>query len=397
MSAIKLTNHVYSVGVLNPGLRVFDIIMESKYGTSYNAFLIKGEKNVLIDTVHVSYFDEYWKNIQEVLGSASIDALIVNHTEPDHSGSIARLLELNPDLKIYCTQPAKKYLSGIVNREFTSVVVKDGDVFDLGGGKELKFIIAPLLHWPDTMFTWMPSENVLFTCDFLGCHYCEPTMMDTTIPYPEKYWGEFNYYYRGIFGPFKPYVISGLDKIKDLPVKLICTSHGPCLSQNIQKCEELYREWSTPEPRDKKKVGIFYASAYSYTQTLAKAAYEELSKNDALDVKLMDIVFTPFEEVVSLINSADAVLTGSCTINRDAPKIVWDMLASVDAINTRTKPAGAFGSYGWSGEAVPMMKSRLEHLKFKFIGDGLRVNFKPTEDDLAAMRAYATEVVSNIK
>lgn len=397
MSAIKLTNDVYSVGVLNPGLRVFDIIMESKYGTSYNAFLITGEKNVLIDTVHVSFFEEYLQNIRQVVDLSSIDALIVNHTEPDHSGSIEKLLELKPDLKIYCTVPAKKYLSGIVNHDFPCTVVKDGDGYDLGDGRELKFIIAPLLHWPDTMFTWMPSEKVLFTCDFLGCHYCEPTMMDTTIHYPDKYWDEFQYYYGGIFGPFKPYVLAGLDKISGLPVEMICTSHGPCLKKNIRRCEDLYRLWSTPQDAEKKTVAILYASAYGYTEALAKAACEELSQNESLNVRMMNIVFTPFDEVISLIHSADAVLTGSCTINRDAPKIVWDMLAGVDAINTRGKPAGAFGSYGWSGEAVPMMKDRLEHLKFHFIGDGLRVNFKPTEDDLKAMKAYAAEVAAAIK
>lgn len=398
MSAIKLTDHVYSVGVLNPALRVFDIIMESKFGTSYNAFLIKGKKNVLVDTVHASYFDEYLRNIQEVADLSTIDTLIVNHTEPDHSGAVARLLELNPNITVYCTFAAKKCLTGIVNRDFSCVVVKEGDKLALPG-TELDFIIAPLLHWPDTMFTWMPEDKVLFTCDFLGCHYCEPSMLDSTLHEVDrdKYWGEFAYYYQGIFGPFKPAVLAGLEKIKDLPIAMVCNSHGPCLTENIEKCEELYRVWSSPETGAKKSVAILYASAYSYTELLAKAAYEELSADASLDVKLVNIVTSPFGETVSLINSANAVLVGSCTINRDAPKIVWDMLASVDAINTRGRSAGAFGSYGWSGEAVPMMKSRLEHLKFKFVGCGLRVNFKPAEADLSAMKAYAREVADAAK
>lgn len=396
MSVIKLKDNLYSVGVLNPGLRVFDIIMESKYGTSYNAFLLTGKKNILIDTVHESFFDEYLQNIESIVSVSKIDCLIMNHTEPDHSGSVAKLLALNPDLTVYCSMAAKKFLTGIVNHDFKCIVVKQGDKVEWDE-QALEFIVAPMLHWPDSIFTWAPSLKTLFTCDFLGCHYCEPTMLDTTIHYPDKYRGEFEYYFCGIFGPFKSYVLAGLDKMRGLPVEMVCPSHGPCLTESIAECEELYRTWSEPEKSEKKVVGIFFASAYGYTKLLAETAADELSKNPLLDVKLVDIVFTPFDQVASLINRCDAVLAGSCTINRDAPKIVWDMLSCVDAVNTRSKPAGAFGSYGWTGEAVPMMKSRLEHLKFKFIGDGLRVNFRPNEDDLAAVRKYAAEVSANIR
>jgi flavorubredoxin len=396
MSAIKVKSNVYSVGVLNPSLRVFDIVMESRYGTSYNAFLITGEKNVLIDTVHAAFFEEYLNNIQSVVDISKIDYLIMNHTEPDHSGSIAKLLDVNPNITVYCTVAAKMYLSAITNEDFKCVPVKQGDKLSLGS-EELEFIVAPLLHWPDSMFTWMPSAKTLFTCDFLGAHFCEPTMLDTNIHYPDKYKGEFRYYYDGIFSPFKPYVLAGLDKIKDLPVEMICTSHGPCLTESIQECQKLYREWSQPVRHEKKIVGILYASAYGCTAKLAKAAYDELSGKENLDVRMVDIVFAPFAEVASLANEADALLVGSCTINRDAPKIIWDMLASIDAINTKQKPAGAFGSYGWSGEAVPMMKSRLEHLKYKFIGDGLKFNFMPTDADMAAMAAYANEVAAGMK
>lgn len=396
MSAIKLKENVYSVGVLNPSLRVFDIVMESRYGTSYNAFLITGEKNVLIDTVHAPFFEEYLSNIRSIIDISKIDYLIMNHTEPDHSGSVAKLLEINPNITVYCTTAAKMYLSAITNENFKCIVVKQDDKLDVGG-RELEFIVAPLLHWPDSMFTWMPSEKTLFTCDFLGAHFCEPTMLDSAVHYEDKYLGEFRYYYDGIFSPFKPYVLAGLDKIKDLPVEMVCPSHGPCLTGSIQKCETLYREWSQPVVHEKKIVGILYASAYGCTTKLAQAAYDALSKNEALDVRKTDIVFTPFTEVAQLANEADALLVGSCTINRDAPKIVWDMLASIDAINTKQKPAGAFGSYGWSGEAVPMIKSRLEHLKYRFIGDGLKINFMPTDADLAAMASYAEEIIKNIK
>ncbi len=396
MSAFQIKENVYSVGVLNPSLRVFDIIMWAEYGTSYNAYLITGEKNILVDTVHEPYFGEYLDNIQSVVDVSKIDCLIMNHTEPDHSGSVAKLLALNPNITVYCTMAAKKYLSAITNREFDCVVVKQGDKLNYGSG-ELEFLIAPLLHWPDSMFTWMPENKIAFTCDFLGTHFCEPTMLDTGVKYQDKFREQFRHYYDCIFAPFKPYVLAGLDKLKDLPLELVCTSHGPMLTEFIQEAMALYREWSAPTVHEKPIIAILFASAYGCTTKLAQAAYDELKEDTGLDVRMINVVFAPFEEVAALANEADALLMGSCTINRDAPKIIWDVLASIDAINTKQKPAGAFGSYGWSGEAVPMLQSRLEHLKYKFIGEGMKVNFMPDESDFAAMKAYARELVSAIK
>ncbi|WP_085833890.1 FprA family A-type flavoprotein [Clostridium merdae] len=395
MATKKLADHIYSVGVLNPGLRVFDIIMDSPYGSSYNAYLVTGQKNVLIETVHADFFEEYLDNIQSIIDISEIDYLIMNHTEPDHSGSVAKLIALNPNIEIYSTMAAKKYITAIANQEFRFHVVKSGETLDLGD-RSLQFIVAPLLHWPDSMFTWDEKSGLLFTCDFLGTHFCEPTMVDTNMHYREKYLEQVRHYYECIFGPFKPYVLSGLDKIKDLPVRMVCTSHGPCLVQGIQEITELYRKWSQPAERDLRKIAILYASAYGCTKQLAEAAYEELAADSELDVKLIDVVFTPFEETVTAANDADALLVGSCTINRDAPKIIWDVLSSIDAINVRSRPAGAFGSFGWSGEAVGMVRSRMEHLKYNFLGEGIRSNFTPTADDLAKMKCYARSIADQI-
>ena len=166
MSAIKLREGIWSVGILNPALRVFDIVMESKYGTSYNAYLLTGEKNVLIETVHLDYWDEFVSNVEEVLPLEQVDYLIMNHTEPDHSGRVARLLERCPNLTVLCTTSAKKFLTAIANRALPCRVVKDGDTLDLGN-KVLHFLTAPLLHWPDSMFTWDPADRTLFTLSLI--------------------------------------------------------------------------------------------------------------------------------------------------------------------------------------------------------------------------------------
>ena len=167
MSAIKLKENLWSVGVLNPSLRVFDIVMESKYGTSYNAYLLTGEKNVLIETVHTDYFEEYLDNIRQVIPVEDVDYLIMNHNEPDHSGSVAKLLAVCPKLQVLATKAGKKHLEDITNLSLPCRVVGAGDTLDLGD-RVLEFIPAPMLHWADSMFTWDPKDKTLFTCDFLG-------------------------------------------------------------------------------------------------------------------------------------------------------------------------------------------------------------------------------------
>lgn len=396
MGIVKISDNVYSVGVINPSLRVFDIVMQAKYGTSYNAYLVTGKKNVLIETVHEDYFEEYIYNIGCLVDVKDIDYIVMNHTELDHSGSLLKLLSINPDITVVCTNVANKYLKSILNKDFKCKAVKHEEALDLGD-KSLKFIVAPLLHWPDSMMTYLENDKVLFSCDFLGCHFCEPTMFDSNIKYKNEYLGEFKYYYDAIFGPFKPYVLAGLEKIKDLLIEIICPSHGPVLVCEIKERLDDYKRWSTKKDKQNKTIVIGYASAYGCTKKLAEKAFDTVKNNSNVEPILIDVVSTPLDELSCKINDADALLIGSCTINRDAPKFIWDALSSIDAINTKSKAAGAFGSYGWSGEAVDMIKSRLSQLKYKFIGDGVKANFQPTDDDLKSMEDYCMQILKEIK
>ncbi|MDD4700065.1 MAG: FprA family A-type flavoprotein [Oscillospiraceae bacterium] len=395
MSVIKINDGVYSVGVTNPALRVFDIIMYADYGTTYNAYLVKGEKTALIEIVHEDFFDEYLENIAAVADISKIEYLIVNHTEPDHTGSIIKLLKLNPNLQIYGTAAAGKCLAQIANMQLNFNVVKPGQQLDLGNGHILEFCPAPFLHWPDSMFTIDKGNDIAFTCDFLGTHYCEPCMFDTKVHYMDKYLSAFRYYYDCIFGPFKPYVLEGLKKLSNYNPKIVCPSHGPILTESISESMEKYESWSTPVEIPLKNFAIVYASCYGYTAALASAAADAIEAT-GMQVKLIDIVKASSEEAADALAKSDGFMIGTDTINRNAPKPIWDMLSFIDAINT-SKPVGAFGSYGWSGEAVPMVKSRLEGLRFKFVDDGFKVLFRPTEDDLAAIQEYALSVAGSIK
>lgn len=400
MSARKITNSISSVGVLNPIMRIFDVVMKTDYGTTYNSFIVKGaNKTALIETCHLTYWEQYFSNIKEVCEPETIDYIILNHCEPDHSGVLAKLMEHCPNAEIIASQAGGIYLKDITNVPDLKVrVVKDGDSIDLGG-KELKFINAPFLHWPDSMFTWCEAESALFSCDFFGCHYCEPHDFDYNIAYRSKYENALLGYYTAIFGPFPSYVQSGLAKISGLSPKYICTSHGPILTSEglFPHVKELYTKWSEMHKNAVKTIPIFYCSAYGNTGLIAKALKKGIIGviPDA-DVTIYDINDHPMSELQAVLNRSDAFAVGSPTINADAVAPVWNLLSHVDAIGNRKKPALVFGSFGWSGEAVPNLTARLTGLKSAVFGEGLKVKFVPSASDLEKASELGAEFAKSI-
>lgn len=391
----QLKENIYYIGVINPNLRVFDIIMKTDYGTTYNSYLVKGEKIALVETVHDRFSEVFMANLAELTTPDKIDYIIMNHTEPDHSGSIAKLLKINPNIIVVGSAAAIKNVSNITNMEFKSLVVKTGDKLELGNGMDMEFIISPNLHWPDSMFTYLPESKTIFTCDFLGAHYCEPLLTDDQITYPEAYDSAFLYYYTAIFSPFKKFVLDGLDRIEKLDFDMVCNSHGPVLKNSFKKAMALYREWSTPKPVEK-NVAIFYVSAYGYTRSMAEAFAKTLNEK-GVPAKTYDIIKYSFEELKEALEDASGVMFGSPTINRDALKPVWDLLSMTDAIVNRGKPCIIFGSYGWSGEACKMLEERAKGLGLKQIGESFRVVMKPTDADFAQIAELADSFAQALK
>ncbi len=400
MPSIKLSDHVYSVGVLNPIMRIFDVIMATDYGTTYNSYIVRGEnKTALIETCHLTYFDRYVENIKSVCDPAEIDYIVLNHCEPDHSGALRRLLELCPNASIVVSRAGSIYLRGITNREDLPVIIAaDGDEIELGG-RSLRFIIAPFLHWPDSMFTYLEADKILFSCDFLGAHYCEPHTTDTNIAYPKKYKDALAYYYAAIFGPFAKYVRDGLSKIADIEFDMACTSHGPVLTRGgmLPYALAQYAEWSREPEKSCRELPVFYCSAYGNTGLLAEAIARGIRK------ALPDCICTTFDinehdmgELSAMLNRSDAFAVGSPTINGDAVAPVWNLLSHVDAINNKKKPVLIFGSYGWSGEATANIAGRLQGLKMSIYGEPLRTVFVPDESDLERAEALGREFAASL-
>lgn len=395
MSSYKITEGVYAVGALNPGMRTFDIVMTTEYGTSYNAYIVKGGgKTALIECCHRRFYDRFIENISEVVDPASIDYIILNHNEPDHSGCLSMLLETAKKATVITSRAGSIYLKNITNRSDLNIkVAADGEELDLGG-MTLRFIMAPFLHWPDSMFTYLAERNVLFSCDFLGAHYCEPYTVDTHIAYKDSYRCALQVYFDAIFGPFKQYVRAGLEKIRPLEIDYCCCSHGPVLTKGgmLGYAEEKYAEWSAERQKDRESIPVFYTSAYGNTRLLAEAFRQGvLESKPHAEVELYDIIENDLCALADKLNRSDAFAIGSPTINGEATPPAWQLLAHVDVINNKKKPVFVFGSYGWSGEAVPNLVSRLEGLKMKPFGEGLKVCFVPNEGDIEKARLSGRE------
>ena len=385
MGAEKLKDNIYWVGVKNPELRVFDIIMETKKGTTYNSYVINDEKVAVLDAVKDGYYDEFKENLISVIGEKKVDYVIVHHTELDHTGSLIKLIEDYPDMKVVGSRSTLINLKNILNREFNGVEAKEEICL---GELTLKFIIAPNLHWPDTMFTYVEDKNFLFTCDFTGCHYSPKGKI--TDNFGEEYFVEMKYYFDCIMGPFKKFVNMGLNKIKDLEIDFIAPSHGPVHVANIEGVLNKYETWAKEEPVDLKKVEIFYITAYGNTERIANFMKEKLeAKGFKADVT--EITSITLEECKKRIESAKGFMVGSPTINQDAVKPAWDLLSVVCPITNRGKAALAFGSFGWSGEGVPMLTARIKSLKLKTVEPGLKFCFVPSEEDYK----NAEEAVNN--
>lgn len=392
---MKIADNVYYVGVSNPTLRVFDIIMCTEYGTTYNSYLVKGaDKTALIDGAHKGFEANFQENVEAITDFANIDYMVVNHTEPDHSGAIRLVIEKNPDIVVYGTAACLKNLDNIVRLPFNRVAVKDGDTLELGG-KTLTFCVSPNIHWPDTMMTYLAEDKILFSCDFLGAHFAEPTMYVHKAYKKELYEKEFKVYYDAIMGPFAKFVIRALDRIKDLDIALVCPSHGPMImGGDIQVAMDTYRKWATPEEKTDKTVAIYYVSAYGYTRQMCQYLAEKLEAK-GLVVSAFDVIKTDAADIAAHLED-NCLVFGSPTLNRAALKPVLDVISSIDAVGAAGRPYATLGCFGWSGEACAQLNDRCNSIKMKQVGESVRSQFTPTDEVWAALDTLADQIAETV-
>ncbi|QZY56083.1 FprA family A-type flavoprotein [Crassaminicella profunda] len=393
MQPFEIKNNIYWTGVLDPDLEVFDIIMKTPYGSTYNSYFINDHKKVLIDTVKANFKDEFLDKLKNLIDINRIDYVIINHTEPDHAGSLKYLLEINPNIEVFCTKAASIFLKEQVNQDFKIHVISDGEILDIGS-RQLKFITAPFLHWSDTMFVYSENDKTLFSCDCYGAHYSklEPKSVNN-----EEYIDACKHYYNAIMKPFAQHYLKAHEKIKNMNIEIILPSHGPILSENPGKNIELYLKWSNEEfsKRNQKQVALLYLSAYKNTELMAEKIKEGLESSDAkvifVDAQNEDLSF-----LHEVINTSKGIILGSPTINKTMVKPIWDLLSIIDPMANTGKIAGVFGSYGWSGEGIKMANTLLKQMGFKMILDPLEKKFTPSEETFKQCMAFGKKFAENI-
>jgi NADH oxidase (H2O-forming) len=388
MAHVKLADNVYAVGVKDPGLAVFDIVIPTEFGTTYNAYLVRGsEKSALIDCVKRPFAGELFANVAEILPVDALDYVVINHSEPDHAGALADLLERHPRVTVLLSRPAKTFVDNLVNAGYPFRIVGDGEEVPLGG-KTLRFLVAPFLHWPDTILTYLVEDAILFPCDFLGAHYASPEFFNDELPDPGKARKAFEFYYGAIMRPYREHVLRACERLKGLPLRMIAPSHGPILRKDPLSYLSWYAERAAAAARDgEKRVAIVYASAYGNTAAMAARVAEGVRAAGAVPV-LMDSVETPMERIVDEVERASGLLIGTSTLNANVPAPILLLIAGLVVLNVKGKPASVFGSYGWSGEAVATVRDILASMRMKVAPEPVKVRMAPSEGDFRACEDF---------
>lgn len=377
---LEITNDVKWIGVLDFDIVTFDVVMETKYGTTYNSYLINADKVAVVETVKHKFRDTYLKKIKSLVDPSRIEYIILDHTEPDHSGNVDTLLQLSPDATVVGSGNAIRYLRDMLGHDFKSLQVKDGDTLSLGN-KMLKFISAPNLHWPDSIYTYLVEDKLLFTCDSFGAHYCNEAMYDDITG---DYSDAFKYYFDVILKPFSKFMLRAIERIRPLEINTICTGHGPILrstwKEKVDLSEKLSLEAISNPVRS--RVFIPYVSAYQNTRTLANSIADGVRSAGDIDVHVCDIETMSLAEIDEHLAKASGIIVGSPTINQNILLQIYQLFALINPIRDRGKLAGCFGSYGWSGEGVKLIESNLINLKLKMIDEPVFFKFSPHEDEL---------------
>lgn len=395
MEKRQIKDGISWIGAIDYDLRIFDIIMYTEFGTTYNSYIVEGsEKTAIFETVKHTFTEEYIEFLQKNMDTKKIDYIVVDHTEPDHVGTVGKLLEIAPNAVVVGSAAAIKFLEQIANRTFASQIVKEGDEISLGD-KTLRFIMAPFLHWPDSIYTYVVEDEVLFTCDSFGAHYAHKDVFLSTVTKEEEYKSALQYYFTMIFGPFTTHMLTAIEKIENLPIDVVCPGHGPILDRNPREIIEICKNWSIKEVPKNRTIVVPYVSAYGYTRSLAEEIAKGLRKTGEFEVKVYDMVYANQEEVLYEIGNAEGVIFGSPTINGDALPPIMDILLKLNPIVHGGKLAAGFGSFGWSGEAVGNLNRRMKEIKFRVM-EGMKVNFKPTEEDLENARIFGERFVDTI-
>jgi len=380
MATVEVKNNIYWVGAVDWNVRDFHGY-STPAGSTYNAYLVVDKKTVLFDTVKKPFASELVRNIKQVVDPERIDYIVINHVEPDHASALPEIVEVVKPEKIICSSQGKKGLLAHFHREdWPYEIVKTGDEIGIGE-RTLRFIETRMVHWPDSMFTYIPEDRLLISQDGFGQHWATSERFDDEVDQSELMYQSAKYY-ANILLPYSPVVQRLLAEVSamGLEIDMIAPDHGIIWRNNPQKILAAWGEWS--RQITKNKALVVYDTMWHSTEMMARAIADGL-QTEGVCVKVMDLAAFHRSDIITELLDSKAILLGSSTLNNNMLPRMADLLCYMKGLRPAPKLAAAFGSYGWGGEAVKLINAAFEEMKFDIVDPGLRVNYVPSEEDLA--------------
>ena len=389
---MNVKNNVTWVGKIDWELKKFHgDEYSTNRGSTYNSYLIKEEKVALIDTVWAPFSKEFLDKLAKEIDLNKIDYVIANHAESDHSGALPELMRHIPETPIYCTKNGVKSLTGHYHKDWNFKTVKTGDRLNLGQ-KELIFVEAPMLHWPDSMFCYLTGDNILFSNDAFGQHYASEYMFNDLVNQDELM-TECIKYYANILTPFSTFVDKKIKEVLalNLPVDIICTSHGVIWRDDPISIVKKYVEWAN-EYREN-QITILYDTMWNGTRVMAENIATGIKSSDSsVNIKLFNIAHRDKNDIITEVFKSKGIAVGSPTINKGILTSVAGILEEIKGLRFAGKKATAFGSYGWSGESIKIISDALEKSGFNVVDDGLKILWNPDEESIKRCIEYGKKV-----
>jgi len=395
MKPLEIKKGIYSVGVVDWNVRNFHgHTYTTARGTTYNSYLIIDEKIAIVDTVLGSFAKEFIERIREVVGPEKIDYVIANHVETDHSGAMPELMRLCPKAKVYCTQKCKEGLYRNYYENWDFNIVKTGDTLKLGK-RALTFIEAPMIHWPDSMFTYCREEELLMPNDAFGQHLATSGRFDDEVD-GCALMDEAAKYYGNILWPLGSLILRKIEEIQkmNVPLKMIAPSHGVVWRKDPMKIINSYVKWAKNET--KPKAVIVYETMWSATEKMARKIAEGIIET-GLDVKIFDIAQSDSTEVIKEMLDAKGFLVGSSTHDNDMLTRIAGFLEFLKGLKPKSRIAAAFGSYGWSGGAVASIEKELKEGGVEIVQPGIGVKYMPDENELKNLYQFGKDFAAKVK
>ncbi|MDD5037975.1 MAG: MBL fold metallo-hydrolase [Dehalococcoidales bacterium] len=392
---IRLTEDVYWVGVVDWALRQFHgHELSTHRGSSYNSYLIVSDKIVLVDTVWAPFQDQLIKNVREVVDPAKIDVVVANHAEVDHSGSLPAIMKHAPGATVITSQRGRESIEGHFHQPWNFKAVKTGDKVNIGK-HDLVFIEAPMLHWPDSMFTYLTRENILMPNDAFGQHYATAFRFNDQVN-QEELFEEALKYYANILTPFSPLVSKKISEVLalNLPVNMIAPSHGVIWRNEPLQIVKKYQEWALQKPE--KSAVIVYDTMWEGTRHMAEAIGQGIA-DEGIQYKLFHAGVSDRNDVITEIFKSKAIVVGSPTFNQGVLPTITPILEDLRGLRFQNKIGAAFGSYGWSGEGLAIIEEHLRRCKIQIATEGVKAKWQPVGEDLIKCKELGQKVAREIK